>query len=65
MYAPLVEHWESYVLGAFGILLAIASLVFQIVALALGRPWSALLYTIGVVAGAFLYRTGYRQLSQG
>jgi hypothetical protein len=64
MYAAVVERWESYVLGAFGILLMVGSLALQIAALATGRVSWALLLTLGVVAGAVLYRAGFRLLSQ-
>jgi len=63
LYAVPVEHWESYVLGAFGILLTIGALVLQVAALAWGRTWWALLLTLGVVSGAVLYRAGFRLMS--
>lgn len=63
MYAAVVEHWESYVLGAFGILIAGGSLALQVAALATGRMSLALLLILGVVAGPVLYRAGFRLLS--
>lgn len=55
-----MKHWESYVLGAIGITIAVPSLAAQIIVIADDRPWTAALYSIGVVVGALLYRAGYQ-----
>jgi hypothetical protein len=59
-----MEHWESYVLGAFGILVVVASIAGQIAALAAGDGILVSAFTAGVVGGALLYRAGYRLLGR-
>lgn len=59
-----MDEIEGYVLGAVGILILGASLSLQVVALANSRPWMALLFTVGVIAGGFLYRAGFRLASR-
>jgi hypothetical protein len=59
-----MERWEAYALGVLGILLVVASLTLQVIAVATGAPWSALPLALGVIIGALLYRAGYRVLSR-
>jgi hypothetical protein len=59
-----VERWESYALGVLGILFVVVSLSLQVIAFAMGSPWSAVPLTLGIVIGALLYRAGYRLLSR-
>ena len=59
-----MERWDAYVLGAFGIIIAVTSIAFQVVALVSGLTWTALPYSLGVVAGALLYRWGFRIASR-
>lgn len=64
IYVLSVEHWESYVLGAFGILLMVGLVVLQTVALVNGHTWSVLPFSLGVLIGAVLYGAGFRLLSR-
>lgn len=59
-----MDRLEAYILGTVGLLLALGSLVGQVLALAAGQMRSAILLTVGVVLGALLYRAGYRLLSR-
>lgn len=59
-----MDRLEAYILGTVGLLLALGSLLGQVLALAVGQMRSAILLTVGVVLGALLYRAGYRLLSR-
>ena len=59
-----MDRLEAFILGTVGLLLALGSLVGQVLALAVGQLQSAMLLTVGVVLGAVLYRAGYRLLSR-
>ncbi|HEX6332535.1 MAG TPA: hypothetical protein VF129_14795 [Actinomycetota bacterium] len=59
-----MDRLEAYILGTVGLLLALGSLLGQVLALAVGQMRSAILLTVGVVLGALPYRAGYRLLSR-
>jgi hypothetical protein len=59
-----MERWEGYLLGAFGLALALGSIGVQIAAFAADRTGLALAATLGVLGGALLYRTGYRGIAR-
>lgn len=59
-----MRYWEAYVLGTLGLILVVAAIATQVVALVNDRPWTAALYSVGVIAGALMYRWGYRILAR-
>lgn len=59
-----VDRLEGYALGAFGLILIGVSLATQIVAIANGQLWMAVVFTLGILGGGLLYRAGFRLASR-